>query len=58
MYRREIKSKVVIKEEICFCSNKNLIIFYTTSWFHQPYIDKSVNLSLEIMLKEVGHIAP
>lgn len=55
MYRKEIEWKTTIKEELCLCTDKNTLIFYSTAWVHQPYIDKSVNLNFEAMLKETGY---
>lgn len=55
MFRKEMELKISIKSELCFCADKPTLTFYSTAWFQQPYIEKSVNLNFEAMLKEVGH---
>lgn len=55
MYRKEMEMKITIKEQLCFCTDKRALLFYSTAWIQEPYIEKAVNLNFEAMLKEVGH---
>ncbi|XP_075216520.1 cyclin-dependent kinase 2-interacting protein-like [Lycorma delicatula] len=53
-YSKQLKLQFYIKENIAHCFNKSNAILYSAAWLYQPYIEDSINLLLEAMLKETG----
>lgn len=54
-YIKELDLKIHIKENVAHSTTAANLMFFVASWVHQPYIDSSVNVSLEALLKETGH---
>lgn len=54
-YRKEMKSKELLSENVCHVKDRQTMMFYTAAWVHQPYIDTSCTVYLESMLTETGH---
>ncbi|XP_033733695.1 cyclin-dependent kinase 2-interacting protein-like [Pecten maximus] len=54
-YRKEVKLKELLSENVCHVKDRDTMMFYTAAWVHQPYIDSSCILLLESMLTETGH---
>jgi len=56
MYSKELELKHCITENICHATNRDVVMFYSSAWIHQPNIDTSkATLLLESMLLETGH---
>ncbi|XP_006815615.1 cyclin-dependent kinase 2-interacting protein-like [Saccoglossus kowalevskii] len=55
MYSTELEVKHTILEEIAHCDERDLLLFYNSTWLHQPYIEEKSKLLLESMLLETGH---
>ncbi|XP_063423242.1 cyclin-dependent kinase 2-interacting protein-like isoform X3 [Mytilus trossulus] len=55
MYRKEYKLKQLIYKNICHAKDRNTMMFYTSSWLHQPYITDKSHVLLESLLLETGH---
>lgn len=54
-YESEFNLKVYIKENVAHATTEANLMFFIASWVHQPYIDSSVDISVETLLKETGH---
>ncbi|KAB1277736.1 Cyclin-dependent kinase 2-interacting protein [Camelus dromedarius] len=57
MYRRELRLKRTIVEELAHCTDRDLTLSYLSMWLHQPYLEGHSRLLLESMLLETGHRA-
>lgn len=57
MYQKEWKLKQVIYENVCHAISRDSVMFYTSAWVHQPYIEDRVELLLQSMLTETGHVS-
>ena len=55
MYTKEMETKKAITENICHVKDRNTMMFYTSAWIHQPFIEDSCTLIIEAMLLETGH---
>jgi len=56
MYKEELPVKELIVQNIAHGSSRDMIMFYTATWKHEPYIDwPTATLMLESMLTETGH---
>ncbi|KAI0219597.1 Cyclin-dependent kinase 2-interacting protein [Lamellibrachia satsuma] len=56
MYREELPSKEVVVQNIAHGTSRDITMFYTATWKHEPYIDwPKATLLLESMLTETGH---
>ena len=55
MYAEEIKLKQTVMENIAHSVDRDLLMFYSACWVHQPYIDNEARILLEAMLFETGH---
>jgi len=55
IYRRELAMKIAIKEELCFCTHRDTLVFLEAAWLQETYVDGHVCLDYEAMLKEVGY---
>ncbi|XP_032633292.1 cyclin-dependent kinase 2-interacting protein isoform X4 [Chelonoidis abingdonii] len=55
MYKKEIRLKQTIVQEIAHTADQDLMMVYLSSWLYQPYIESSSKLLLESMLLETGH---
>ncbi|XP_071153570.1 cyclin-dependent kinase 2-interacting protein-like [Mytilus edulis] len=55
MYRKEYKLKLLVYKNICHAKDRNTMMFYTSSWLHQPYITDKSHVLLESLLLETGH---
>ncbi len=55
MYCQEVDFKKTVVENVAHSPDRNLLMFYTASWLHQPYIDSDSKLLLGGMLCETGH---
>ncbi|CAH1790695.1 unnamed protein product [Owenia fusiformis] len=53
-YSKEIELKDTIAQYIAHAKQKGLIMLYTSSWLHQPYIPDSASLLMESMLVDTG----
>ncbi|XP_022333595.2 cyclin-dependent kinase 2-interacting protein-like isoform X2 [Crassostrea virginica] len=57
MYQKEWKLKHSIYENICHAISRDSVMFYTSAWVHQPYIQERAELLLQSMLNETGHVS-
>lgn len=57
MYLKECELKQVIYENVCHAVSRDSIMFYTSAWVHQPYIEERAELLLQSMLTETGHVS-
>lgn len=57
MYLRECELKQVIYENVCHAVSRDSVMFYTSAWVHQPYIEERAELLLQSMLTETGHVS-
>ncbi|KAM7164989.1 cyclin-dependent kinase 2-interacting protein isoform 2-T2 [Macrochelys suwanniensis] len=55
MYKKELRLKQTIVQEIAHTADQDLMMVYLSSWLYQPYIENSNKLLLESMLLETGH---
>ncbi|KAL4237948.1 hypothetical protein ACF0H5_002658 [Mactra antiquata] len=55
MYEKEYRMKQFILENICHVNDRNSIMFYSSTWIHEPYIDINISLMLESVLLETNH---
>ena len=55
MYKEELRLKELIYQNICHAKDRNSMMFYTSSWLHQPYIGDSSEVIMESLLLETGH---
>ncbi|CAD5118885.1 DgyrCDS7561 [Dimorphilus gyrociliatus] len=56
MYEKELELKKMIFKNICHnYAEKELLIFYSSAWIHEPYIELQHDFLLESMLVESGH---
>ena len=55
MYAKEVKLKQTIVENVAYTNDRDLLMFYTASWVHQPYIEHKSKILLEALLVETGH---
>ncbi|XP_064634674.1 cyclin-dependent kinase 2-interacting protein-like [Lineus longissimus] len=55
MYKKELDLRRTIIENIAHTDDRDLMMFYTSAWLHQPYIDSDTQLLLESCLVETGH---
>ena len=56
MFTDELPAKEVIVQNVAHGNSRDMIMFYTATWLHEPYIDwPRVTLLLESMLTETGH---
>ncbi len=55
MYEKELKLKRTIVENIAHTKDRDLIMFYTASWIHEPFLDEKFRDLLEAMVIETGH---
>ena len=55
-YRQELTLKRCLCREVAHADSREMMMFYSVSWMHQPYIhDLSTDL-LQALLKETGHV--
>lgn len=57
MYLKECELKQVIYENVCHAVSRDSVMFYTSAWVHQPYIEERAELLLQSMLTETGHVS-
>lgn len=55
MYQQEFKLKDQLYQNIAHTTDRNVMMFYTSAWLHEPYIEDNKTLLLESMLLETGH---
>ena len=56
MFRDELPAKQVIVQNVAHANSRDMVMFYTATWLHEPYIDwPRATLLLESMLTETGH---
>jgi hypothetical protein len=55
MYKDEYRLKRLIYENICHVKDRNSMMFYTSSWLHQPYLTDKGQMLLDSLLLETGH---
>lgn len=55
MYQKEFKLKDELYQNIAHTTDRNVMMFYTSAWLHEPYIEDNKTLLLESMLLETGH---
>ena len=55
MYAEEIKLKRTVMENIAHSVDRDLLMFYSACWVHQPYVDDEAKMFVEAMLLETGH---
>ncbi len=55
MYAKELKLKQAVLENVAHASDRDVLMFYTASWTHEPYIERTSAKLLETMLVESGH---
>ena len=53
-YSKEIEVKFIVKENIAHVNTKDELLMFSALWTHQPYVEDSLDYSLESMLKETG----
>ncbi|ESO83523.1 hypothetical protein LOTGIDRAFT_204781, partial [Lottia gigantea] len=54
MYQEELKLKKCLIENVAHASNRKMLMFYSASWIHQPYITSKAELLLDSLLLETG----
>lgn len=57
MYLKECELKQVIYENVCHAVSRDSVMFYTSAWVHQPYVEERAELLLQSMLTETGHVS-
>lgn len=57
MYLKECELKQVIYENVCHAVSRDSVMFYTSAWVQQPYIEERAELLLQSMLTETGHVS-
>jgi hypothetical protein len=57
MYHKEWELKQSIYENICHVISRESVMFCTSAWVHQPYLEESAELLLQSMLTETGHVS-
>ncbi|XP_062568501.1 cyclin-dependent kinase 2-interacting protein-like isoform X2 [Saccostrea cucullata] len=55
MYQKELELKQSIYENVCHADSRDSVMFFTSAWVHQPYIEDRADLLLQSMLTETGH---
>ena len=55
MYTKELAVKKAIIEDVAHAKVRNVLMTYTSTWVHQPYIDHGASTTVESLLKETGH---
>ncbi|XP_061174758.1 cyclin-dependent kinase 2-interacting protein-like [Saccostrea echinata] len=55
MYQKELEVKQSIYENVCHAVSRDSVMFYTSAWVHQPYIEERADILLQSMLTETGH---
>ncbi|XP_062596564.1 cyclin-dependent kinase 2-interacting protein-like [Saccostrea cucullata] len=55
MYKKELELKQSIYENVCHADSRDSVMFFTSAWVHQPYIEERADLLLQSMLTETGH---
>ncbi|XP_046666696.1 cyclin-dependent kinase 2-interacting protein-like [Homalodisca vitripennis] len=54
-YETELALKIYIKENVAHTTTEANLMFLLAAWAHQPYVETSVDVALEALLKETGH---
>lgn len=53
MYDKELRLKQKIAQNVAHADSRDMLMFYSTAWLHQPYVDSA--LLIEMLLLETGH---
>ncbi|XP_013404602.1 cyclin-dependent kinase 2-interacting protein [Lingula anatina] len=54
MFNRELELKTTIVQNVAHVQNRETLMFYTSAWLHQPYIDKNADILIQSMVVETG----
>ncbi|XP_071080068.1 cyclin-dependent kinase 2-interacting protein-like [Haliotis cracherodii] len=55
MYLSELKLKKSIAENVAHAESRQIMMFYSAAWIHQPYVEDSAQMLMESLITETGH---
>jgi len=55
MYQKELSLKRTIIQNVAHCTDRDVMMFMTSAWINEPYIETRTNMLVDSMLLETGH---